>query len=87
MSMLWQLYASTVGASRRLDDRKKRCLPQRACLGNRGADVDADGQAAIIAQRLHQLIRQNGKIVDFEIYFPDREYRLTHSLSAKGADR
>jgi hypothetical protein len=44
---------------------------QRACLDNRGTDVDADRQGAVIAQRSHQLIRQNGKIVDLEIYFPD----------------
>jgi cytochrome c biogenesis protein CcdA/thiol-disulfide isomerase/thioredoxin len=39
-----------------------------------GADTDADGQGIVTGQRLYQLIRQNGKILDhtFEIEFLDR---------------
>jgi cytochrome c biogenesis protein CcdA/thiol-disulfide isomerase/thioredoxin len=38
-----------------------------------GADVDADGQGVVDAQRLYQLIRQNGAVADhtFEIEFLD----------------
>jgi cytochrome c biogenesis protein CcdA/thiol-disulfide isomerase/thioredoxin len=38
-----------------------------------GADTDADGQGIVTGQRLYQLIRQNGKILDhtFEIEFLD----------------
>jgi hypothetical protein len=38
-----------------------------------GADVDADGQGVVTGQRLYQLIRQRGTIVDhtFEIEFLD----------------
>jgi len=39
----------------------------------RGGDVDADGQGTVTRQRLYQLIRQSGPIVDhtFEIRFLD----------------
>ena len=38
-----------------------------------GADVDADGQGTVTAQRLYQLVRQNGPVGDhtFEIQFLD----------------
>ena len=38
-----------------------------------GADVDADGQGTVTAQRLYQLVRQNGPVGDhtFEIPFLD----------------
>jgi thiol-disulfide isomerase/thioredoxin len=40
---------------------------------NHGTDIDADGQGAVTSQRLYQLVRQNGAIVDhtFEIQFLD----------------
>jgi cytochrome c biogenesis protein CcdA/thiol-disulfide isomerase/thioredoxin len=40
---------------------------------NRGIDVGADGQGAVTGQRLYQLIRQSGQIMDhaFEIRFLD----------------
>jgi hypothetical protein len=36
---------------------------------SRGTDVDADGQSVVTQQRLYQLIRQSGQIIDhtFEI--------------------
>jgi hypothetical protein len=42
--------------------------------GARGADVDADGSGTLIEQRMYQLVRQPGPIVDrvFEIEFLDR---------------
>ena len=38
-----------------------------------GADVDAQGNGTVTEQRLHQLIRQSGPVIDrtFEIAFPD----------------
>lgn len=41
--------------------------------GSHGTDVDADGTGAVTGQRLYQLVRQNGPIVDrtFEIRFLD----------------
>jgi hypothetical protein len=45
-----------------------------ATPGNsRGMDVDAEGQGVVTRQRLYQLIRQSGQIIDhmFEIRFLD----------------
>ncbi len=41
--------------------------------GSHGADVDADGHGTVTGQRLYQLVRQSGKILDhtFEIQFLD----------------
>jgi cytochrome c biogenesis protein CcdA/thiol-disulfide isomerase/thioredoxin len=41
--------------------------------GSRGTDLDADGEGVVTQQRLYQLIRQSGPIVDhtFEIQFLD----------------
>jgi hypothetical protein len=40
---------------------------------NHGADVDAPGDGTVTEQRLYQLVRQNGTIIDrtFEIRFLD----------------
>jgi len=41
----------------------------------RGTDVEADGSGALIEQRMYQLIRQRGRVVDrlFEIEFLDHD--------------
>ncbi len=40
---------------------------------NHGADVDAEGRGVVTGQRLYQLVRQSGAIMDktFEIQFLD----------------
>jgi thiol-disulfide isomerase/thioredoxin len=68
-----------MGPTSRCDTTRFRVRIDGEAPGDaRGADVDAEGFGAVTHQRLHQLVRQHGPIVDrtFELTFLDADVQL-----------